>query len=82
MIEEYAHRNGLDLPSTARLSPRQTEIIQLVAEGKSMKEIALGLNISVKTVETHRAAAMNRIGVRDVAGLVRYAVKVGLIELN
>ena len=47
-----------------------------------MKQIALGLSISVKTVETHRNAVMNRIGVRDVAGLVRYAVKIGLIDLT
>jgi DNA-binding NarL/FixJ family response regulator len=82
VIEEYAHRNGLDLHSIEKLSPRQTEVLQLVAEGKSMKQIALGLSLSVKTVETHRAAVMNRIGVRDVAGLIRYAVKVGLIDLN
>ena len=47
-----------------------------------MKEIALGLSISVKTVEAHRSAVMSRIGVRDVAGLVHYAVKVGLIDLT
>jgi len=82
VIEKYAHRNGLDLNSTERLSPRQTEILQLTAEGKTMKQIALGLSISVKTVETHRNAVMNRIGVRDVAGLVRYAVKIGLIDLT
>lgn len=82
VIMEYARRTSLDLQSTDRLSPRQIEILQLIAEGKSMKQIALGLSISVKTVETHRTAVMNRIGVRDVAGLVRYAVKTGLIDLT
>jgi len=82
VIEEYAHRNGLDLRTSDRLSPRQIEILQLIAEGKSMKEIALGLSISVKTVEAHRSAVMSRIGVNDVAGLVHYAVKVGLIDLT
>lgn len=82
VIMEYARRTSLDLQSTERLSPRQVEILQLIAEGKSMKQIALGLSISVKTVETHRTAVMNRIGVRDVAGLVRYAVKTGLIDLT
>jgi DNA-binding NarL/FixJ family response regulator len=47
-----------------------------------MKQIALGLGISVKTVETHRSALMTRIGVWDVAGLVRYAVKIGVIDLT
>ena len=82
VILEYVRRTSLDLRSTERLSPRQIEILQLIAEGKSMKQIALGLSISVKTVETHRAAVMNRIGVRDVAGMVRYAVKTGLIDLT
>jgi DNA-binding NarL/FixJ family response regulator len=82
VIMEYARRTSLDLQSTERLSPRQVEILQLIAEGKSMKQIALGLSISVKTVETHRTAVMNRIGVHDVAGLVRYAVKTGLIDLT
>jgi DNA-binding NarL/FixJ family response regulator len=82
MIAAYADRNGLDLHSNERLSPRQTEILQLVAEGRSTKQIALGLSISVKTVETHRAAVMHRLGVGDVAGLIRYAVKIGLIDLS
>jgi len=82
LIMEYVRRNSLDLDATERLSPRQIEVLQLIAEGQSMKQIALGLSISVKTVETHRAAVMNRIGVRDVAGLVRYAVKTGLIDLT
>ena len=82
MIMEYVRRTSGDPRSAERLSPRQTEVLQLVAEGKSMKQIALGLGISVKTVETHRAALMTRIGVWDVAGLVRYAVKIGLIDLT
>jgi DNA-binding NarL/FixJ family response regulator len=56
--------------------------LKLIAEGKSTKQVALHLAISVKTVETHRSALMKRIGVRDVAGLVRYAVKVGLVDLH
>ncbi len=82
VIAEYVRRTIGDPRSTERLSPRQTEILQLIAEGKSMKQIALGLSISVKTVETHRSALMTRIGVWDVAGLVRYAVKIGLIDLT
>lgn len=82
VIMEYVRRTSLDLHSSERLSPRQIEILELIAEGQSMKQIALGLSISVKTVEAHRAAVMNRIGVRDVAGLVRYAVKTGIIDLT
>jgi DNA-binding NarL/FixJ family response regulator len=63
-----------------RLTPRQREILQLIAEGKSSKEIASILDISLKTVETHRAQIMSRLEIRDVAGLVRYAVRTGMIS--
>jgi len=82
VIAEYVRRTNAGPGSTARLSPRQTQILKLIAEGQSMKQIALQLGISTKTVETHRAALMDRIGMRDVAGLVRYAIKHGLIDLN
>jgi DNA-binding NarL/FixJ family response regulator len=62
------------------LTPRQREILQLIAEGKSTKEIAFVLDVSVKTVETHRAAVMDRLGIRDVAGLVLFAVRCGLVS--
>ena len=80
VIMEYLGRTHPGLKSLKRLSPRQTEILQSVAEGKTTKQIALELNISVKTVETHRAALMTRIGVHEVAGLVLYAMKMGLID--
>jgi DNA-binding NarL/FixJ family response regulator len=57
------------------LTPRQREILQLIAEGQGTKQIAFKLGVSVKTVETHRAALMERLGIRDVAGLVLYAVR-------
>ena len=63
-------------------SPRQREVLQLIAEGYSMKEIALKLKISVKTVETHRAQLMDRLNLHDIAGLVRYAIKAGLIDAD
>ena len=62
-----------------QLSRRQLQVLRLVAEGLTSKEIAAGLGRSVKTVETHRSAGMRRLGVDDVTGLVRYAVRVGLI---
>jgi DNA-binding NarL/FixJ family response regulator len=64
------------------LSARQREILQMVAEGKSTKEIAFVLDVSVKTVETHRAAIMERVGIRDVPGLVVYAIRNGLIHVE
>ena len=61
------------------LTTRQREILQLVAEGRSTREIAERLFISVKTVETHRAQLMERLGISDVPGLVRLAIRAGLI---
>ena len=63
-----------------RLTPRQREILQLIAEGNSTKDIARKLDLSIKTVETHRAKLMRRLGVHHVAGLVRYAIRVGLVS--
>jgi DNA-binding NarL/FixJ family response regulator len=64
------------------LTPRQKEILQLIAEGRSTKEIAHLLGLSIKTVETHRAQLMQRVGIRDVPGLVRYALRAGLIQAD
>lgn len=61
------------------LTGRQREIVQLVGEGWSSKEIAGLLGVSIKTVETHRAQIMKRLNIRDLAGLVRYAVRMGLV---
>jgi DNA-binding NarL/FixJ family response regulator len=62
------------------LTPRQREILQLIAEDNSTKEIAHRLGLSAKTVETHRAQLLRRLGVRGVAGLVRYALRSGLLR--
>ena len=62
------------------LSPRQREVLQLIAEGNSTKEIAFQLSVSVKTVETHRAAIMDRLAIRDIPGLVLYAVRHNLVS--
>lgn len=61
------------------LTPRQREVLQLVAEGKQLKEIAAILNISVKTVEFHKASIMDALGVRTTAELTRYALERGLL---
>jgi DNA-binding NarL/FixJ family response regulator len=67
------------VPALDVLTPRQREILQLVAEGRSTKEVAQLLQLSVKTVETHRSQIMDRLGVHDLAGMVRYAIRAGLI---
>ena len=64
----------------AVLTPRQREVLQLVAEGHSNKEIASRLNVALKTVETHRTELMDRLGIHGVASLVRYAIQVGLVR--
>ena len=71
-----------DESSMDALTARQREVLQMVAEGKSTKEIAYQLNVSVKTVETHRAALMERLDIHDIAGLVLYAVRHGLISVD
>jgi len=63
-----------------RLTPRQREVLQLIAEGLSTKEIAARLDVSVKTVDTHRTELMERLGIHGVAGLVRYAIRVGIVH--
>jgi DNA-binding NarL/FixJ family response regulator len=78
VIEGYVR--GLEAPEGPALTPRQREILQLIAEGRSTREIAQRLHVSVKTVETHRAQLMERLGIRDVAGLTRYAIRIGLVS--
>ncbi len=68
--------------SLAKLTPRQREILTLIAEGLSTRDIGRRLNISVKTVESHRAQLMERLDIHDVAGLVRYAIKAGLVKVE
>ena len=63
-----------------RLTVRQIDVLQRMALGSTTRDIALHLKLSVKTIETHRAAVMSRLAIHDVAGLVRYAMKVGLIS--
>ena len=71
VIDNFLERLANERPLREELTPRQREIVQLVAEGKSTKEIAFFLKVSIKTVEAHRAQLMERLGIHDVAGLVR-----------
>ena len=78
VVEGYVQRANADATPDV-LTARQREVLRLVAGGKSTKEIAFFLNLTVKTVETHRAQIMERLGIRDVPGLVRYALRTGLV---
>ena len=81
VIENYLQRtsNALD---ESRLTPRQREVLQMVAKGYSSKEMAQILNLSPKTVETHRTQLMKQVDIHDIAGLVRYAVRTGLVSVD
>jgi DNA-binding NarL/FixJ family response regulator len=80
VINDYLQRVGGPISPLEQLTPRQREILQLVAEGKSTKEIAYDLDIGIKTVESHRLQLMDRLDIHDVPGLVRYAVRSGLVS--
>jgi len=83
LVSDLREGRAPEQPSSLEsLTPRQREILQMIAEGKSTKEIAFALEVSSKTVETHRAALMERLGIRDVAGLVIYAVRNRLVDID
>jgi DNA-binding NarL/FixJ family response regulator len=82
VLTDYVQRLRSDEPPGDQLTPRQREVLQLVAEGLSTKEIARSLDLSIKTVETHRSQLMKQLDIHDVAGLVRYALRTGLISPN
>src|ERR1051326_7075037 len=65
---------------TGELTSREAEVLQLIAEGFSNKQIASEINISIKTVEKHRQQVMNKLNIHDVAGLTRYAISKGMVE--
>lgn len=79
VLQGYIRSNN-SAPDT--LTERQLEILKLIAEGVSIKEIAFKLDISVKTVEAHRAQIMERLQIRDTTGLVKFALRTGLVDLE
>jgi DNA-binding NarL/FixJ family response regulator len=80
VIADYLRRVGGEKGTHQPLTARQREILQLIAQGKTTKEIARLLEISAKTVETHRTQLMERLEIHDIAGLVRYAIREGLVK--
>src|SRR5215467_10302672 len=75
-----AFTTGLAPRKSGELTTREAEVLQLIAEGFSNKQIASELNISIKTVEKHRQQVMNKLNIHDVAGLTRYAISKGMVE--
>jgi DNA-binding NarL/FixJ family response regulator len=91
VLEGYLDRNHPDIQedgnktkedqSGAILTGREREVIQLLAEGKTSKEVAVALHLSVKTAETHRTNLMRKLGLHSVADLTRYAVRNGIVQV-
>ena len=82
VIDAYLGQSKDEEGEIDKLTPRQREILQLIAEGKSSKQIAHLLNASVKTIESHRASLMDRLDIHEVAGLVRYAIRTGIVSAD
>ncbi len=83
VVDDYVHRlSKADFSTSELLTDREREVLQLIAEGESTKQIALKLHISVKTVETHRRQIMNKLDIHTVAELTKYAIRKGLTSLE
>jgi DNA-binding NarL/FixJ family response regulator len=81
VVEACLQKNG-PTSTLAKLAPRQREVLQLIAEGHTTKSIAKKLGISVKTAESYRAELMEKLDIHDIAGLTRYAIRLGVINLE
>jgi DNA-binding NarL/FixJ family response regulator len=79
VLNDYVQRLRGEDQEPELLTPRQREVLQLIAEGHSTKEVARRLDLSVKTVETHRSQLMKQLDIHEVTGLVRYAMRLGLL---
>lgn len=84
VIEDYIHQRVADseVSPIKRLSPREREVLQLVVEGKSSAEIASDLFLSPKTVETYRSRLMHKLGIKDLPGLVKFAIQHGMTSVD
>lgn len=82
VVAELSRRHTKSAEPASELPERQREVLKRIAEGRSTKEIAYELGLSVKTIEVHRARLMERVGVKDIAGLVRHAIRIGLVKVD
>jgi len=81
-LSEDAGRSRIPVQESASLTPEERELLQLIAEEHSTKEIAAALHLSPKTIEARRARLMERLDIHTIAGLVRYAIRIGLVPLD
>ncbi len=82
VIEDYIHSSSNNEPSVfSELSAREREVLQLIAEGKTTKEISSSLYVSIKTIETHRKNIMDKLNINSIADLTKYAIREGIISL-
>ena len=83
VVQDYVNKlSNSAFSASTILTKREREVLQLISEGKSTKLIATQLNVSIKTVETHRRQMMEKLGIRNVAGLTKYAIREGLTSLH
>ena len=82
LVEQLMASSGSGQPELDVLTPRQRQVLQLVAEGLGTREVAEKLHVSIKTVETHRAQLMDRLDIHDVPGLVRFAIRTGIVDVD
>ncbi len=83
VVKDYVHQlSDVESPAYSELTNRERQVLQLMAEGKSTKETAFTLHLSVKTIETHRKKIMNKLKIENLAGLVKFAIREGLTSLE
>lgn len=82
ILDNVLHGSNVEPNSLDQLTLRQREVLQLIAQGLTSKEIALELGVSIKTVNTHRTDIMEQLGIHDIAGLVRFAIRMGLVTAD
>ncbi len=82
VVKDYLHKSsGVDFSAFSMLTGREREVLQLIAEGKNTKEIASVLNVSTKTIETHRSQVMEKLNIHSIAELTKYAIREGIISV-
>jgi DNA-binding NarL/FixJ family response regulator len=86
IISEFAKRvqdeEGTESPASRVLTPRETDVLRRIAQGMTNKAIAAELFLSIRTVNTHRANLMHKLDIHETAGLVRYAIQAGLVDVS
>jgi DNA-binding NarL/FixJ family response regulator len=82
LVDEYVHHGGAGQAAVDTLTDRERQVLQLIVQGKSTKEIALRLKISPKTADSNRRQIMNKLGIFTIAELTKYAIREGLTSIN